>query len=90
MPEPRTRFAAALLNNQIWVVGGYDNVVGSGARTGRRAKRSLGLKNPMCLPRGYTWATAPGRKVLALDPRSCPLPRRAESGWLWTHDPALC
>lgn len=35
MPEPRTRFAASLLNNQIWVVAGYDNVIGSGALTAR-------------------------------------------------------
>ena len=31
MPQPRTRFAAAVFNNQIWVIGGYDNVAGSGA-----------------------------------------------------------
>ena len=31
MPEPRTRFAGALFKNQIWVVAGYDNVIGSGA-----------------------------------------------------------
>lgn len=28
MPQPRTRFATSLLNNQIWVVGGYDSVNG--------------------------------------------------------------
>lgn len=33
MLEPRTRFAAAMLNNRIWVVGGYDNVVGAGVLT---------------------------------------------------------
>ena len=31
MPQPRTRFAAAVFNNEIWVIGGYDNVAGSGA-----------------------------------------------------------
>ena len=30
MPQRRTRFGAAVFNNQIWVVGGYDNVAGSG------------------------------------------------------------
>ena len=30
MPERRTRFAAAVFNNQIWVIGGYDNVTGLG------------------------------------------------------------
>lgn len=33
MPEPRTRFAGALLNSHIWVVAGYDNVIGSGVQT---------------------------------------------------------
>ncbi len=36
MPQARTRFAAAVFNNQIWVIGGYDNVAGSGEhRNGR-------------------------------------------------------
>ncbi len=30
MPERRTRFAAAVFNNEIWVIGGYDNVAGTG------------------------------------------------------------
>ena len=30
MPQRRTRFGAAVFNNQIWVVGGYDNVAGTG------------------------------------------------------------
>lgn len=30
MPEPRTRFAAALLGDNIWVVSGFDNLDGTG------------------------------------------------------------
>ena len=30
MPDRRTRFAAAVFNNQIWVIGGYNNVAGTG------------------------------------------------------------
>ena len=32
MPQRRTRFAAAVFNNEIWVIGGYDNVAGTGER----------------------------------------------------------
>ena len=34
MPQRRTRFGAAVFNDQIWVIGGYDNVAGSGERFG--------------------------------------------------------
>ena len=30
MPDRRTRFAAAVFNDQIWVIGGYNNVAGTG------------------------------------------------------------